>query len=261
MGFLDVSSPMKWGIVKIISVLLCILIIVGVFFPWFWVEAKVQISGYEKIDHYDSVGINDYPASYPIIFSALFSLLFIFLSYDININVPNKPRRINELFSGIFAFLIFMYCVSLAYKVNEEISKYTSRYPTSASESITLLGKTYSGSASINGGVGAGFVLIAASSFLLMIFSFLLWRQKSQAQAPVTVAPIQAPVPPAPVSEEKAIAAFAKIPGITIKKATSLYDAGFKSFSDLSAATSNKLLTVKGITLNDVKNIKEAVRL
>ncbi|MDI6917930.1 MAG: helix-hairpin-helix domain-containing protein [Thermoplasmatales archaeon] len=275
MRFIDVSSPMKWGIVKTISVLLCILIIVGVFLPWFWVEGEVQVLGQEKTEHYDSIGINDYPASYPIIFSSLFCLFFIFLSHDININI-NKPRRINELFPGMLAFLIFVYCISLASKINEEISKYTSKYPTSVSESVTVLGKTYSAGYSIDGGVGSGFVLIAVSSFLLMIFSFLLWKQKSHGT--VTAAtPTSSQVSPQTVpkqvekqlaiptqvslSREEAVTVFSKIPGITTRKATSLYDAGFKSFSDLKVASPDKLLSIKGITSKDVKSIKKELEL
>ena len=269
MGFIDVSSPMKWGLVKIISVLLCILIIIGVFLPWFWVEGKAEVLGHEKTEHYDSVGINDYPASYPIIFSALFCLFFIFFKPDINID----KRRINELFPISFAFLVFTYCISLASKINEEISRY-SNYPTSGGESVTVLGKTYSAGYSIDGGVGTGFVMIAASSFLLMIFSFLLWKQKSQGTAtaamltssqlspPTVPKPAEnKPVMPAPVSlsGEEIITAFSKIPGITIKKALSLYNAGYKSFSDLRSASPDKLLSIKGITLKDVENIKEEI--
>ncbi|MBU4190227.1 MAG: helix-hairpin-helix domain-containing protein [Candidatus Thermoplasmatota archaeon] len=273
MGLIDASPPMKWGWVKIISVLLCILIIVGVFLPWFWVEGKAQVLGQEKIDHYDSIGINDYPASYPIIFSALFCLFFIFFNYDINIDMGNKPRRINELFPIIFAFLVFVYCISLASKINEEISKY-SNYPTSAGESVTVLGKTYTASVIISGGVGTGFVLIATCSFLLMIFSFLLWMQKSQGTVtaatptPSQVSPPTVPkqvekrlVTPAPVSlsKEESVTVFSKIPGITIKKATLLYNAGYKSFSDLRTASPDKLLSIKGITLKDVENIKKEI--
>lgn len=267
----DVSSPMKWGWVKIISVLLCILIIVGVFLPWFWVEGKAQVLGHEKIEHYDSVGINDYPASYPILFSALFCLFFIFFKPDINID----KRRINELLPIPFAFLVFTYCVSLASKINEEISKY-SNYPTSAGESVTVLGKTYSAVYSIDGGVGTGFVMIAASSFLLMIFSFLLWKQRYKgivtASTPASpqsqVSPLTVPKPvetrhvtPAPVSlsKEEVVTVFSKIPGITNRKALSLYDAGYKSFSDLKTASTDKLLNVKGITSKDVKNIKKEI--
>jgi len=269
MGLIDVSSPMKWGWVKTISVLLCVLIIVGVFLPWFWVEGKAQVLGHEKIDHYDSVGINDYPASYPIIFSALFCLFFIFFKLDINID----KRRINELLTIPFAFLVFTYCISLASKINEEISKY-SNYPTSAGESVTVLGKTYTASVIISGGVGTGFVLIATCSFLLMIFSFMLWKQKSQGTVTATTPTSSQISPPtlpkqiknrlvttAPVSlsKEEAVTVFSKIPGITVKKAASLYDAGVKSFSDLKTVSTDKLLNVKGITSKDVKNIKKEI--
>ncbi|MCG2827326.1 MAG: helix-hairpin-helix domain-containing protein [Thermoplasmatales archaeon] len=266
MGLIDVSSPMKWGWVKTISVLLCILIIIGVFLPWFWVEGKAQVLGQEKIDHYDSIGIDDYPASYPIIFSALFCLFFIFFKPDISID----KRRINELLTIPFAFLVFTYCISLASKINEEISKYTSQYPTSAGESVTVLGKTYSAGYSIDGGVGTGFVMIAASSFLLMIFSFLLWKQKKQETTTSTPAPSQYYLPTKPIgtssvtttpglSKEEAVTVFSKIPGITPKKALSLYNAGYTSFSELRTALPDKLVNVKGITSKDVKNIKEEI--
>lgn len=266
MGLIDVSSPMKWGWIKTISVLLCILIIVGVFLPWFWVEGKAEVLGHEKTDHYDSIGINDYPASYPIIFSALFCFFFIFFNYDVNINI-NRPRRVNELFPIMFAFLIFVYCVSLASKINEEISKY-SNYPTSTGGSITVLGKTYTGSAAISGGVGTGFVLIATCSFLLMIFSFLLWKQKNQETTTSTPVASQQALPTESIetssvtitprlSKEEVVTVFSKIPGITVKKATLLYNAGFKTFSELRTASPDQLLIIKGITSKDVKNIKK----
>lgn len=249
MGFIDLSSPTKWGIFKIAVVVLCLLIVVGVFLPWSWFETKTKVSGVvETTVRKEAVG-TDWTDSWLIFFAALFSLFFVFLNYNINLNIENRPRRINELLSGMFAFLIFADSAVCANKINKDIGEAT----------------VSTGYANVSGGIGAGLWIIVISSFLLMIFSFLLWKQRTQgavAQVPVTVAPVQTPahpvsVPPAPVSKEKAIVAFAKIPGITIKKAISLYDAGFKSFSDLKAAPSDRLLAVKGITLTDVKNIKK----
>jgi len=83
-----------------------------------------------------------------------------------------------------------------------------------------------------------------------------------QTYPPTVPKPVETPlVTPAPVSlsREEAVTVFTKIPGITIKKALSLYNAGYKSFSDLRAASPDKLLSIKGITLKDVKNIKKEI--
>ncbi|MDI6916225.1 MAG: RDD family protein [Thermoplasmatales archaeon] len=86
----------------------------------------------------------------------------------------------------------------------------------------------------------------------------------SQAYPPAVPKQIETPsVTPAPasvsLSREEAVTVFSKIPGITIKKALSLYNAGFKSFSDLRSASPDKLLSIKGITLTDMKNIKKEI--
>jgi hypothetical protein len=242
MGFIDTSSPTKWGIFKIIAVILCLLIIVGIFLPWVWSEAKTKVGAVEITARYEAVG-TDFSDAWTIFFAVLLSLLFIFLGYDINVCMPDKPRRINELLSGMLAFLIFIDSAVVASMISRGAR-------TVAAGAITL-----------SAGIGAGLWIILVSSFFMMVFSFLLWRQKSQAQAPVTVAPVQVPAPPASVSKEEAIAALAKIQGVTIKKAISLYDAGFRSLSDLCGAPPESLLAIKGITLEDVKNIKKGTKL
>lgn len=251
MGFIDVSSPMKWGIVKIIAVVLCLLIIVGVFLPWSWYEVKTT----GVTVHHESVGIDDYSESYMIIFATLFSLLFIFLSYNINVSISNKPQRINELLSGLLALLIFLDSANMARIISKQAAN------------------VRAGSTSVSMGIGSGIWLIVISSFLLMIFSFLLWKQRSHgivasAATPPTLQTYPSTVPkpvettsvtpaPAPLSKEEAVTVFSKIPGITVKKAILLYNAGYKSFSDLRITSPDKLLCIKGITSKDVKNIKK----
>ncbi|MEW6069221.1 MAG: RDD family protein [Candidatus Thermoplasmatota archaeon] len=65
----------------------------------------------------------------------------------------------------------------------------------------------------------------------------------------------------ASLSKEEVISAFMKIPGITEKKANSLYNAGFRSFTDLAKASPESILVLPELTLKDLKNIKEATRL
>lgn len=84
----------------------------------------------------------------------------------------------------------------------------------------------------------------------------------SQAYPPTAPKPVETPsVIPAPVllSKEETVTVFSKIPGITIKKAILLYNAGYRSFSDLKTASLDKLLSVKGITLKDAKTIKKEI--
>ncbi|MDI6916707.1 MAG: helix-hairpin-helix domain-containing protein [Thermoplasmatales archaeon] len=59
---------------------------------------------------------------------------------------------------------------------------------------------------------------------------------------------------------DEAVTVFTKIPTITKEKATSLYNAGYNSLSGLARAPAEKLLTIKNITLENVKNIKKELK-
>jgi hypothetical protein len=59
---------------------------------------------------------------------------------------------------------------------------------------------------------------------------------------------------------DEAVTVFTKIPGITKEKAGSLYNAGFTSLKDLASAAPEKLLTIKNITMENVKNIKKELK-
>lgn len=58
------------------------------------------------------------------------------------------------------------------------------------------------------------------------------------------------------MSREDAITVFTKIPTITKKKAISLYDSGIKSLRQLALASTETLLAIKDITLENAKAIK-----
>ena len=90
--------------------------------------------------------------------------------------------------------------------------------------------------------------------------------------APVSMPKVQEPseAEPIPISKPSAvttapskdiITAFSKIPGITYEKATSLYNSGYNSFADLKNAQPEKLLCIPGITLQDLKNINDAIEI
>ena len=59
---------------------------------------------------------------------------------------------------------------------------------------------------------------------------------------------------------DEAVAVFTKIPTITKEKAVSLYNAGFTSLKGLASAAPERLLTIKNITLENVKNIKKELK-
>ena len=59
---------------------------------------------------------------------------------------------------------------------------------------------------------------------------------------------------------DEAVTVFTKIPGITKEKAVSLYNAGFTSLKYLASAAPEKLLTIKNITIENVKNIKKELK-
>lgn len=59
---------------------------------------------------------------------------------------------------------------------------------------------------------------------------------------------------------DEAVTVFTKIPGVTKEKAVLLYNAGFTSLKDLASAAPEKLLTIRNITLENVKNIKKELK-
>ncbi len=62
------------------------------------------------------------------------------------------------------------------------------------------------------------------------------------------------------MSLDEAVTVFTKIPTITKEKAVSLYNEGFTSLKDLASAPAEKLLTMKDITMENVKNIKKELK-
>jgi|GEM_PF-2009120 len=59
---------------------------------------------------------------------------------------------------------------------------------------------------------------------------------------------------------DEAVAVFTKIPTITKEKAVSLYNEGYTSLKGLASAAPERLLTIKNITLENVKNIKKELK-
>lgn len=59
---------------------------------------------------------------------------------------------------------------------------------------------------------------------------------------------------------DEAVAVFTKIPTITKEKAVSLYNEGFMSLKGLAFAAPERLLTIKNITMENVKNIKKELK-
>ena len=62
------------------------------------------------------------------------------------------------------------------------------------------------------------------------------------------------------MSLDEAVTVFTKIPTITKEKAERLYNEGFTSLKGLASAAPEKLLTIRNITLENVKNIKKELK-
>ncbi len=62
------------------------------------------------------------------------------------------------------------------------------------------------------------------------------------------------------MSLDEAVTVFTKIPTITKEEARLLYNAGFRTLKDLASAPAESLLTMKDITLENVKNIKKELK-
>ncbi|MFQ5910572.1 MAG: helix-hairpin-helix domain-containing protein, partial [Thermoplasmata archaeon] len=62
------------------------------------------------------------------------------------------------------------------------------------------------------------------------------------------------------VEEKEVIEELSRVKGISAKRATLLYDAGFRTIDDLSQASINKLKSIKGISRKTARMILESVK-
>ena len=62
-----------------------------------------------------------------------------------------------------------------------------------------------------------------------------------------------------PLHMSEALRAFTKIPGITVAKATALFDAGYKTLAALRAATKQELAAIDGLDRSDAAHIVETL--
>src|SRR5436309_206362 len=62
-----------------------------------------------------------------------------------------------------------------------------------------------------------------------------------------------------PFHLSEAIRVFTRIPGITVPKAMTLFDAGYKSLATLRAATKQELAAVDGLSAGDIDRIFESL--
>src|SRR5207247_9826231 len=62
-----------------------------------------------------------------------------------------------------------------------------------------------------------------------------------------------------PLHLSEAIREFTRIPGITVPKAMTLFDAGYKSLATLRAATKQELAAVDGLSAGDIDRILDYV--
>jgi len=195
MGLIDTTSPMDWNKFKILTVLLCLGMLAGPFMSWFWIENEYpgwmglqtdrdDINGYDD-DHWAGG-----PMSNMIILATFIILMFVFLGYDITIDMEGESKRINELFPAVIAFMIFMLSASYAYKLNDELSDWNDETTTT--------------------GIGFGLLLIVICSLLIMVISVIWWRSRMDEdfffQRESAPTPSQAPPPtrPAPVETKPA---------------------------------------------------------
>jgi len=59
------------------------------------------------------------------------------------------------------------------------------------------------------------------------------------------------------INSKKNLNTLTSLPGVGVKSAKALYDAGFKSIKDIKAADEKDLLAVSGVGINLVKKLKK----
>ncbi len=177
MGIIEIGDPMKWSWWKKLACLMVLLLIIGVFLTW----GKTEVLVGDTVNTATSHNGMDWTEGWSLVFTGLFAGFFLITGYTIYVNKDGEELRINELLTGMLAFIAFI-----------NAAKVYSTHKESAGEVIQ-------GSVTVTTSIGVGVYLILAASFLLMVFSYLLWKEMSNPK------PVEA-VAEEDIVEEKAVA-------------------------------------------------------
>jgi len=153
----------KWSISRKLAVVMPIVIIIGVFLPWYSMSYEVTTHGYTQRTLIIEKG-TEYTEAMSIIFASLFALFFLVLGYEVALNMPSNRLRINEILAIMFGFLVFVNTLIIANEISEDMAQKRAQIQ---------------GLATISGGVGYGLYICIIGAFLLMLFSFLSWKEKT----------------------------------------------------------------------------------
>jgi hypothetical protein len=159
MKVIDISDPMGWSLWKKLAALMALLLMVGVFLNWGTLEVDVDIGNVHTVTTQNGIDWTEGPT---IVLSGLFAAFFLITGYPMSLYKDGKHIRMNELLAGLMGFLAFVNAAKIYAEHAESVEKLNE---TTAYSTVTYT-------------IGAGVYLIVAASFLLMIFSFLLWREK-----------------------------------------------------------------------------------
>ncbi len=158
MGLIDDTPPMEWGIIKIIVVLLCVGLFFAPFLPWMWEDNEIFDFNKEWDGLDDDMYANP-SISYTVWLITLFALIFLFIGYEISIDIDGDRKRMNELIAAMLFFILFILSASFYYKLND-------------------ISEDWASQSGVDVGVGIGLVLVVIAAFLNMILCTVLWKQK-----------------------------------------------------------------------------------
>jgi len=162
---IDDTPVSEWGIVKILTVVLCFAIFVSPFLPQYWYEEEITnpitlevVDTEDKdVNGFDDESIGGASNGQLYILCSLFILTFIFIGHEITIDIQGKKQRINELLSMAFATIMFVHSASFAWWFTDQMDD---QY--------------------VDAGVGLGVYLVVFCSLILMLTTYLLWRERER---------------------------------------------------------------------------------
>jgi len=162
---IDDTPVSQWGILKIVTVVLCLAILTSPFLPQYWyqeetinpVTLEVIDTEDKNVNGFDDDSLGGASNGQLYIICSLFVLVFIFIGHEITIDIQGKKQRINELLSMSFAFIMFVHSASFAWWLTD------------------LMDDQYK-----DAGVGVGVSLVVFCSLILMLTTYLLWRERER---------------------------------------------------------------------------------
>ncbi len=162
---IDDTPVSQWGILKMLTVVLCLAIFVSPFLPQYWYEEETRhaitlevIDTEDKdVNGFDDDSVGGASNGQLYVLCSMFILGFIFIGHEISVEIRGDKQRINELLAMAFAFVMFVHSASFSWWLADQLEdQYT------------------------DAGVGVGVYLVVFCSLILMLTTYLLWRERER---------------------------------------------------------------------------------